>query len=153
MRRQIAWSVAVAFLGLGLLAQAVVAQEAKPSNATLRPAADMKFTPVEGFPGLTMAVAEGDPAKGPSHFFIKFPAGFSAPLHHHSADHFVTVISGTIVLNVDGKENKLGPGSYFAFSGKKQHTTRCEPGSECLLFADVRSPWDVIPEDAAPAKK
>ncbi len=152
MRRRTVWKVAVAFLAVGLLAQAVVAQEGKASNATLTPAGNMKWTPVEGFPGLQMAVAEGDPTKGPSHFFIKFIPGFTAPLHHHTSDHYVTVLAGTLVLNVDGKDHKLGPGSYFAFKGKAKHTTRCEPGAECLLFADARSPWDVIPE-AAPAGK
>jgi quercetin dioxygenase-like cupin family protein len=145
--------VAAAFVALGLSAQVVAAQEGKASNATLLPAGEMKFTPVEGFPGLQMAVAEGDPAKGPSHFFIKFAAGFAAPLHHHTSDHHVTVLNGTLVLNVDGKDHKLGPGSYFAFRGKAKHTTRCEPGSDCLLFTDVRGPWDVIPEAAAASKK
>ena len=153
MRRRTFWNVAAAFLALGLLAQTVGAQEGKASNATLLPAGDMKFTPVEGFPGLQMAVAEGDPTKGPSHFYIKFPAGFSAPLHHHAADHHATVISGTMVLNVDGKDHKLGPGSYFAFMGKQKHTTRCDTGSDCLLFADVRGPWDIVPEAKAEGKK
>ncbi len=153
MHRRTVWNVAAAFFGLGLLAQTVVAQEGKPSNATFLPAGDMKFTPVEGFPGLQMAVAEGDPTKGPNHFFIKFAAGFAAPLHHHTSDHHATVISGTLVLNADGKDHKLGPGSYFAFSGKAKHITRCEPGSDCLLFVDVRGPWDVVPEAKAEGKK
>ena len=84
--------------------------------------------------------------KGPAHFFIKFAPGFSAPLHHHSANHHVTVISGTVVLTVDGKEHKLPAGSYFAFSGKKPHATRCDTGAECVLSVDARSKWDVVPQ-------
>jgi quercetin dioxygenase-like cupin family protein len=147
------WIVAAACVAIGLLGQAAVAQEGKASNATLLPAGSMKFSPVEGFPGLQMAVAEGDPAKGSSHFFIKFPAGFAAPLHHHTSDHHAAVIAGTLVLNVDGKDTKLGPGSYFTFSNKTKHMTRCDAGSDCLVFSDVRGPWDVIPEAEAAGKK
>ena len=60
-----------------------------------------------------------------------------------------------VVKIVDGKETKLQPGSYFAFTGMKQHLTKCEAGSDCTLFIDNRAKWDVIPEGdkAAPAKK
>jgi quercetin dioxygenase-like cupin family protein len=153
MRKRVIGTIAATFLAIGLLGQAAVAKEGKASNATLLPAGDMKFSPVEGFPGLQMAVAEGDPAKGPSHFFIKFAAGFAAPLHHHTSDHHVAVLSGTLVLNVDGKDNKLGAGSYFTFNDKTKHTTRCDAGSDCLLFVDVRGPWDVVPEAEAAGKK
>jgi quercetin dioxygenase-like cupin family protein len=128
---------------------------AKGSNVTLTPAADMKWTDVEGFPGVRVAALRGDPAKGANHVMLKLPAGFAAPLHHHSADHYVTVVTGTLVLNVDGKDTKLPAGSYFAFTGKKQHLTRCEAGGDCTLFIDNRAKWDVVPagDKAAPAKK
>ena len=77
---------------------------------------------------------------------MKFDAGFAAPLHHHSSDHFVTVVSGTLILTVDGKEQRLPAGSFFSFKSKKTHTTACAQGADCVLFADVRGKWDVIPE-------
>ena len=105
--------------------------------------------------GLKVAFLRGDAAKGANHIMLKLPGGFSAPLHHHSADHYVSVITGTLVLTVDGKETKLPPGSYFAFTGKKQHLTKCDAGADCTLFIDNRGKWDVVPEGgkAAPAKK
>lgn len=112
------------------------------------PAADVRWSPVAGAPGVQIAPLQGDPSKGPSHFLLKFAGGFSAPLHHHSANHYVTVVTGTLALMVDGTEHKFGPGSYFAFSGKKKHTTRCEPGADCVLAMDVRGRWDVVPEAA-----
>ena len=123
-------------------------------TAVLIPASDLKWGDVAGFQGVKMAVVEGDPAKGPNHFMIKFTGGFAAPLHHHSSDHHVSVLSGTVVLTVDGKENKLPAGSYFSFKGKKQHMTKCEAGADCLLAVDSRGKWDVVPEEAkADAKK
>jgi quercetin dioxygenase-like cupin family protein len=115
-------------------------------NAVFAPAGELKWNDVPDSKGVQLAVVQGDPAKGASHFFIKFAPGFSAPVHHHSADHFVTVVKGTLVLAVDGKEQKLPAGSYFAFSKKKPHATRCEAGAECVLAVDARGKWDVVPQ-------
>jgi beta-alanine degradation protein BauB len=129
------------------------AKETKGGSAVLVPAGDLKWADVEGFPGVKMAVVEGNPAKGSGHFMIKFGGGFSAPLHHHSSDHHVSVIAGTAVLTVDGKDHKLPPGSYFNFKGKKQHLTRCEAGADCILAIDTRGKWDVVPAATKPAEK
>ena len=115
-------------------------------GAVFAPSGDLKWQDVPDAKGAQLAAVEGNPGKGASHFFIKFAPGFSAPLHHHSANHHVTVISGTVVLTVDGKEHKLPAGSYFAFSGKKPHATRCDTGAECVLSVDARSKWDVVPQ-------
>lgn len=138
----------VVFAALVMAGSAV----AKP-GATLTGAADLKWADVPGFPGVHMAVSEGDPSKGASHFFLKFDKGFAAPEHHHNADHYGTVVSGTMILNVDGKETKLGVGSYFAFTGKKAHATRCEAAADCVLMIDARGKWDVIPEKKPDDKK
>lgn len=113
-------------------------------GALFAPANDVRWQDVPGAKGVQIAALQGDPAKGPSHFLLKFAPGFSAPAHHHSANHFVTVLSGTLVLDVDGKEHKLPAGSYFSFSGKKKHATRCEAGADCVLAMDVRGKWDVV---------
>jgi quercetin dioxygenase-like cupin family protein len=127
---------------------------AKPANAALIPAAEVKWNEVPGMTGIQIAAVEGDPSKGPSHFLLKFAAGFAAPLHHHTANHFGTVVSGTLVLSVDGKEQRLPPGSFFSFSSQAPHATRCEAGAECVLSMDVRGKWDVVPEvDKGAAKK
>jgi quercetin dioxygenase-like cupin family protein len=63
-------------------------------------------------------VLQGSPAKGPHHSLIKLPAGFTAPLHHHTSDHYVAVVAGTIALTVDGKETKLPAGSFFSFTAR-----------------------------------
>jgi len=122
------------------------AGDVKKTRAVFTPAPDVQWKEVPGMQGVQLAPLAGDPAKGPSHFFLRFAPGFSAPVHHHTADHFVTVVSGTLVLAVDGREQKLPAGSYFAFSGKKPHATRCEAGAECVLSMDVRGKWDVVPQ-------
>lgn len=116
-------------------------------------AGDVKWADVPGFPGVQMAVLGGNSAKGPHHSMLKFAGGFSAPLHHHTSDHYGTVVSGTVVLVINGVENKLPAGSYFAFTGKAKHETRCEAGADCVIAIDARGPWDVLLEGAKPAAK
>jgi quercetin dioxygenase-like cupin family protein len=125
----------------------------KAHGALMASTADLKWNDVPGFPGVKLTVVEGDASKGPHHSFIKFAPGFSAPLHHHTADHYGTVIAGTLVLTVGGKANKLPAGSYFGFTDKTKHATACEAGAECVIFLDVRGKWDVVPEETTLAPK
>ncbi len=147
-------SLAALSLTFAAFASPAPAKEGKQAaSALLLPAGDLKWNDVPDFPGLQTAALEGNPAKGAAHFLIKFKDGFAAPLHHHSSDHFVTVVSGTLSLTVDGKETKLPAGSFFLFKGKKPHITKCEPGADCVISVDVRRKWDVVPEGAKPAAK
>ena len=139
-------AVGAALIVSAVAAIPVVAQAKGSGTSVMTAAADLKWNDVANFPGVKMAVASGDPNKGASHFFIKFAPGFAAPLHHHNTDHFVSVVAGTVVLNIDGKDAKLPAGSYFSFTGKKPHTTKCDTGADCILFVDARSKWDIIPE-------
>lgn len=106
---------------------------------------DLKWVD-QGIPGVRAAAVDGDMKKGPCHFFLKYPAGLVTPLHHHSPDHYVTTLSGNLVLVVDGKDHPLPPGSFFALTGKEPHAARCEGKEDCVMFIDARGPWDVVPE-------
>jgi mannose-6-phosphate isomerase-like protein (cupin superfamily) len=127
------------------------AVEAKGGGkAVTIPAGDLKWKDAgPDSPGVQLAVVAGDPLKGAGKFFVKLPSGFSVPLHHHSADHFSVVVSGTLVQNVDGQDFTFTPGSYFSYTGKKQHTTKCPDPAGCVVFVDVHSKWDVVPEKTA----
>ena len=150
-------SIAAVFamtLAAAAFAPNTIAQATKMGgSAILTPTGNMKWTDVDGFPGVQMAVLQGRPDKGPHHSVIKLPGGFTAPLHHHTSDHYVTVVAGTMALTVDGKETKLPAGSFFSFTGKKQHLTKCEAGADCILAVDSRGKWDVLPEKAKAAAK
>ena len=112
-------------------------------NAMFAPVAELKWVGA-GVPGVSTAVVRGDMAKSASHFFLKYASGFVAPVHHHSPDHYATTVTGNLVLIVDGKEHRLAPGSYFAFTGRAQHGARCEGAQDCVMFIDARGPWDVV---------
>jgi quercetin dioxygenase-like cupin family protein len=140
-------------LSMVVLGGAMIVSAARVSahgaGSVLVPASDIKFVDVPGMAGVQLAQVEGDPGKGPAHFFLKFAGGFKAPLHHHTANHSGTVVAGTLVLTVGGQEQKLPPGSFFAFSDKAPHATGCEAGADCILAMDARGKWDVVVEKEA----
>ena len=112
------------------------------------PAGDLKWNADAAHAGVQVAAVQGDPMKGAAKFFVKVPSGFDVALHHHTADHFVVVVSGTMVLN-DGQDHTLPAGSYFSFTGKKQHATKCTDPAGCTIFIDSNGKWDVVPEKTA----
>jgi quercetin dioxygenase-like cupin family protein len=137
--RGIAFTAALALLAGGpALAQG-------GGKAVVVPKADLKWADA-GVPGVSTAAVEGDMTKGPSHFFLRYAGGLVTPVHHHTADHYVTTLSGNLVLVADGKETKLAPGAYFALTGKAKHAARCEGTEACVMFIDARGAWDVVPE-------
>lgn len=100
----------------------------------------------ESMPGVMIAPVHGDPAKGASHFFLKYAGGLKTPSHHHSSDHYVTLVSGVLTLTVDGADHKLTAGSLFALTNKAVHTVICAEGADCLMSIDSRGKWDVVAE-------
>jgi quercetin dioxygenase-like cupin family protein len=133
-------------LGIALaMAGAALPPAWAKGQAVMLPAADVKWSDA-GIPGVATAGADGDMKKGASHFFLRYAAGFVAPLHHHSPDHHGVLVSGNLVLIAGGKETRLAPGSYFSFKGKAAHGARCEGAQDCVMFIDARGRWDVVPE-------
>ena len=138
-------SAVLAVTAICLTAAPVANAEEAPKTGVLL-ATELNWKGV-GVAGVATAVVNGDMAKGPSHFYLRYSKGFVAPPHYHSADHYVTTITGNLVLVVDGKEHRLVPGSYFALINKAKHAARCEGSEDCVMFIDARSPWDVVPAD------
>jgi hypothetical protein len=118
------------------------------AKATMVAAGELKWVDVPDTPA-KMATVGGDPAKGAHTSFFKLPGGFSAPLHNHTADHQVAVVAGTLTLTPEGgAAKKLGPGSWFEFTGKKKHVTACDAGADCVLFIVGKAAWDLVPAEA-----
>jgi quercetin dioxygenase-like cupin family protein len=133
----------VVLIGVTLALPSVLLAQGTPGKAVVTPAAELKWIGA-GVPGVETAAVKGDMKKGASHFYLKYAAGFAAPVHYHSPDHYVTTVTGNLVLIVDGKERSLQPGSYFALTGKALHAARCEGKEACVMFVDARGKWDVV---------
>jgi quercetin dioxygenase-like cupin family protein len=129
-----------------LLAAGPVFAQAADHKAVVMPAADVKWVDmVGGPPGIMIAPLWGDYQKGAFGALIKFPAGASAPLHTHTSDMRIVVVSGTFIHGPEGKTPvRLGPGSYLMQAGGSyRHTTACDKASDCVMFADGRGKFDI----------
>ena len=102
------------------------------------PAADLKWTDLDPkvAPGVKIADVSGNHQTGAFGAFIKFPAGFSAPLHTHPNEAKLVIVSGTFIQTPEGKpEARLGPGSYLMQpAAPYKHATSCDKASDCLFF-------------------
>jgi len=108
----------------------------------------MKWVANTSAPGVMTAVAWGDPDKGAHGAFHKFPAGFTAPLHTHSANSRIVVISGTMAMaGEDGKEMKFPAGSFYTQPNTFKHVRKCLAGSECLVYLEADGKWDLKPAE------
>ncbi len=122
-------------------ATSALAAETGKSVVLAKP--DLKWKAM-GTSGVASAPVSGDMEKGSSRFFLKYPAGLVTPMHHHTANHHVTVISGSIILTVGGKEHRLGPGAYFMLADRAAHTAKVEGNEDVVFFIHAEAPWDVV---------
>lgn len=105
--------------------------------------ADLKWKALNDA-GVAAAVVSGDMATGPCRFFLKYPAGLVTPLHSHTADHHVVVVSGSITLTVGGKDHRLAPGDYFMLADRAPHAAKVEGSEAAVMFIEAAGPWDVV---------
>jgi anti-sigma factor ChrR (cupin superfamily) len=134
-----------------LAAAAVLAQGSGASKPVTMPAAELKWVELDASaPGVKTADVWGDHTKGAFGAFTTFPAGWAAPLHTHTDDFRIVVISGTFIHTPEGKpEVRLGPGSYLLQpGGTYRHTTACDKSSDCMVFTQSKGKFDIIPVDA-----
>ena len=144
----------VAFLIAGAaLAQAPglgkAAKHGVGATPVIWPAADLKWVDAPNSPaGVKEVVLWGDPTKGRFGALEKFPAGFSAPLHWHSANLRMVIVSGTVIHGPEGKpEVKLAAGSYLFDPSGYRHTTACDKASECVFFIEGDGKFDIVMAD------
>lgn len=119
------------------------------------PAGDMKWADVpDAPPGVKVVDLWVDRTRGAFGSFQKLPAGFSLPLHKHSADLRIIVISGTLIHRAEGKaEIRLPAGSYLVEPSTLVHATACDVASECVVFVEGNRTFDVKIVDEGKAKK
>ena len=83
--------------------------------------------------GIETAVAWGDPANGEYGMITKHRSGAGAGWNTHPNPLYLVVISGTIVVEVEGSPpRELGPGSGVAELPKVKHKVSCKVGADCM---------------------
>jgi quercetin dioxygenase-like cupin family protein len=110
-------------------------------------AADLKWTDLDpsGAPGVKVADVWGDHKVGAFGAFFSLPPGFSAPLHTHTHDMKLVIVSGTYIQGPDGKaEFRLGAGSYLMQpGGNYRHTTSCDAAADCVFYVESDGAFDL----------
>lgn len=147
-------SVTLCALGLWVTEAKAQGKPAAKKTAVFKKAAEMKWADLPDAKGAQQARLWGDPTKGPHGVLDKFAAGTEIPLHSHTADLRTVVLSGTMVIGVEGQSPKeLGPGSYFFLPGGLKHTTSCNAGADCVIFSQGSGAFDVIAAETSGANK
>jgi hypothetical protein len=145
-RSNFAFALCLIFVGL-VLSQSASSEEAKSMVPTYIQSANLKWTDLDptGAPGVKVADLWGDHTKGAFGAIFKLPAGFTVPLHTHTYDMKVVIISGTYIQTPDGNPAfRLGPDSYLMQpGGDYRHITSCDAASECVFFVESGGPFDL----------
>jgi len=146
--------------GVGLcIAGALSAQGSKPAvkkmkTARLLTSEGLKWTDVPELPGARQAVVWGDSTKGAYGMFEKWPGGTEVALHTHTHDNRGAMISGTLVITMEGESAKeLGPGSYVFVPGGARHSTSCKSGAECVFYVHQPGAGDLKMVETSGVKK
>lgn len=140
------WAVALGIAVAVILVSAEPARGADAGKAIVWPAKDLTWTDaVNAPPEVKQAVLWGDPATGAFGTMMKFPAGFTAALHWHTAGLRMVVVSGTVIHGPEGKPAvRLPAGSYLTEPSGYKHTTACDKASECVFFMEGDGKFDLV---------
>jgi quercetin dioxygenase-like cupin family protein len=103
----------------------------------------MKFVTVPGLPACALnSVQSGDPAKGPSIILAKVATGCTIPLHWHTPNEHLMMVSGVARLEMKhGKTFTLRAGGFALMPSRHAHQFRCE--QDCLFYVYSDAAFDI----------
>ena len=151
MRLWISGIAGVVAIGAG----ALLAQEFSGKELQGVQAKDIKWMKAEGLPaGCMVAHVWGEAKGGSAVDFIKFPAGTTVPLHWHSPNHVVTVVSGKLTIGgKPGEGTEVGPGGYFIIPGRTPHWTQAKEDTVFVVSGDAPNDMNWAEKKPAPEPK
>jgi len=90
--------------------------------------------------GTTIAVLEGSPQeKGIFTIRLKVPAGSTIPLHTHPRPERVTVLSGEVSVDIEGKSTRFTAGGFYVNPPDVPHSVTFPV--ETVLQLTCEGPW------------
>ena len=121
--------------------------KAAPATHHLNVAAeDMKWQrifPDAGERSAEIAILHTNPTTQATELMIRVPKNAHVPKHWHTANETHTILSGTFIVECEGKRQALGPGSFNYIPSKMQHEAWTTSGEGTLLFITVDGAWDI----------
>jgi len=103
---------------------------------------EIKWEKADGMPeGVWVSHLTGDSNVAPFVDMLKFARGTRIPLHWHSANHLVTVLSGTLLVGREGApEDGMGmevpAGGYVRITAKSPHWTFAKEDTIFVVSGD-----------------
>ena len=115
-------------------------------------AEEAKLVSVAGAPECAaFALEHGNPKAGSSVTLVKLAAGCTVPMHWHSANEQVMLVTGAAKIEMQGEQpHSLNPGGYFFMPAHHFHQFSCETG--CTFHRSVDGPIDIHYVDSAGAE-
>ena len=90
----------------------------------------------------TAAILHGSPVLGPAAVILKLASGCRVPLHWHTANETLVVISGQGSITMkEGPPLKFVPGAYAYLPAHHAHQATCV--RTCLLFSGADARFDI----------
>ena len=120
------------------------AQKIMKQKPIMWAAEDIKWEDVKGGPpGIMAAKLWGDMTRGAYGDLVKFSPNQQHPLHIHTSDIRVVVITGSFVTGPEGgPEKAYGPGSYLLVPGGWRHTSGAGADG-CTIFQEQSAKFDM----------
>ena len=138
--------VVAALVALASVAYPVLSQERgrekMDKDVMVVKAANIKWEKAEGLPeGVWVSHLTGDTNAAPFVDMLKMPRGTRIPMHWHSANHIVTVVSGTLVFGKEGMPDErggmeVGPGGFARITAKQPHWTFAKEDTIVVVSGD-----------------
>jgi quercetin dioxygenase-like cupin family protein len=66
--------------------------------------------------------------------FASYPAGTSIPPHDHETENVGVITQGELILTMDGKESRYGPGEWYHVPARAVHAARFEKETSEIEF-------------------
>jgi quercetin dioxygenase-like cupin family protein len=74
--------------------------------------------------------------------FASYPAGTSIPPHQHETENVGVITQGELILTLDGKETRFGPGDWYHIPARATHGARFEQETSEIEFWFYNKPAD-----------
>lgn len=114
-----------------------------PLNIVYKDMKWAKIVPELGERSSEIAILHVDPNTHATQLMIRVPKNFHVPMHWHSANETHSVISGTFIMECNGKRDTLNAGSFNYNPATMHHQAWTTSTEGALLFITVDKAWDL----------
>lgn len=131
-------------LAVALIAVTAAAQTPIPTGreVSIRRPSEFEWKPSTNLPpGTEYHLVREDPVTHGVQAIVKFPSGYSLPLHSHDADETLVVLKGKLRVKAGELEQVLSPPGYTALPAGVEHELAVKGFGACWLLITTNGPY------------